>query len=107
MDFKAYIDSAIKAMPAESRIIKKVYTAMKKAGTPIVKTWDGVEHVEARTLREVQEQAFNLDIVYLMTADGSWVMLVMGNEWDTISDYTTDLEDTLAPVFEYIDQKAN
>jgi hypothetical protein len=48
--------------------------------------------------------------VYLMNADGKtangWVYLVYGNDgWDLISDYTTNLEDMLAPINTYCDSQ--
>lgn len=106
MDYQTYIAQQIaqqiKRRPIEARIVRKVVRALKAAGTPVVKTWDGFEWVEVRTEREVLETVFNLDEVRLYTADDGWVYLVMGQDWDTLCDWTMDLDEALMPVNDYI-----
>lgn len=104
-DFKTFIAEAIKASPAEATTIRKVVCALKAAGTPIVKVYDGEEFVNVKTEQDILNEAFNLDWCRLYTEDNSWVFIVMGNEWDALSDYTLDLEDALAPVNEYLATK--
>jgi hypothetical protein len=104
INLQDFIKEQIKARPIEAKITRKVVRALKAAGTPVVKTWDGYESEKVETMQDVLEQAFNLDEVYLYTADGSWVRLVMGNEYDLICDYTTDLEDALQPVNDWIEK---
>lgn len=104
MDMQAFIAAQIAARPIEARIVRKVYRALRDAGTPIVAAYDGEEQVPVSTLQDVLNEAFNLDEVYLYTEAGSWVRLTMGEEWDLVCDYTTDLEDALSPVFAYINE---
>jgi len=103
-DFKAFIDEGIASRPIEARIVRKVVRALKAAGNPVVKVDDGEEHIAVTTERDVLDQAFNLDELHLYTANGGWVFLVMGNEWDVICDYSISLEDALQPVNDYIDK---
>ena len=51
--FAKFIDDGIAAHPVEARIIRKVYKALAKAGTPIVSTWDREESVPVSNIREV------------------------------------------------------
>ena len=102
--FARFIDDGIAAHPVEARLIRKVRKALKDAGDPIVKVWDREEMTKVSTLRELFEQAFNLDELFLYTQSGSWVRLTMGEGYDVICDYTTDLEVALKPVFDYIEQ---
>jgi hypothetical protein len=104
--FQKFIDDAMKALPAETRMVNKVYESLKKAGKPIVKVWDTEEWTQVSTLRELQEIVFNLDECFLYTADNSWVRIVLGNEWDCVVDYTVDLEEALEPVNSLYDKNA-
>ncbi|AVR56145.1 hypothetical protein PBI_BEEBEE8_60 [Microbacterium phage BeeBee8] len=103
-DFKKFIDEAIAASPVEAKLTRKVYRALRAAGNPVVKVWDSVEFTSVKNEREMLEQAFNLDIAWLYTENDDWVMLVRGNEWDLISDYTVAAEPDLQSVFDYIEK---
>lgn len=102
INLQDFIAEQIKARPVEAKITRKVVRALKAAGKPVTRVFDGYEMVSVQTERDVMEQVFNLDEARLYTADGSWVFLVMGNEWDLICDYTTDIEDVLKPVNDWI-----
>jgi len=104
-DFSAFIANSIKSHPAEATIVRKVFKALKEAGTPITSVWDGEENTKVGSLQEVLELVFNLDEAFLRTSDGSWVRIILGNEWDALCDYTVDLEDALASVNAYIATK--
>jgi hypothetical protein len=104
MDFQAFINKAIADNPIEAKLVRKVVRALAKAGHPVSSVWDGVETTSVRTERDIMEQVFNLDEAFLQTEDDNWVRLTMGNEWDVITDYTTDLEAALQPVSDYIDK---
>jgi hypothetical protein len=101
--FQDFIDNAIKSSPIEARIVRRIVKAFREAGDPIVSIFDSEEATKVTTERDILEVVFNLDYCYLETANGSWVMLVMGNEWDVLSDYTTNLELIVAPVMEWIE----
>lgn len=103
--FDKFIDDNMAALPAERKTLRKVVKALKDAGKPVVIVHDGEEDTPVTTLRSIQEQVFNLDDAWLVTEDGSWVRLVLGNGWDTLTDYTVDLEDILLPVTRYIEKK--
>lgn len=104
-DFQQFIADNIKANPAEATIVRKVVRALKAAGTPVVNVWDGEENNPVRTEKDVLEQVFNLDQAWLKTADGAWVFIVLGNEWDALTDYSVSLEAALKPVNEYLESK--
>lgn len=104
MELKDFIAKQMEARPTEVRIIRKAIRAMKNAGTPIVAVFDGGEEVAVKTEMDIFTEVFNLDSAWIQTADGSFIFLTMGEEWDVICDYTTDLEETLKPVYEYIDK---
>ncbi|AUX82709.1 hypothetical protein PBI_KNOX_60 [Microbacterium phage Knox] len=103
-DFKKFIDDAIAASPVEAKLTRKVYRALRAAGQPVVAVWDSEERVPVKNEREMLEQVFNLDVAWLITENGDWVMLVRGNEWDLISDYTVAVEPDLQSVFDYIEK---
>ena len=103
-DFKTFIDEAIAASPIEAKLTRKVYRALRAAGNPVVKVYDGGEYVPVKNEREMLEQVFNLDMSWLFTENDDWVMLVRGNEWDLISDYTVAAEPDLQSVFDYIEK---
>lgn len=103
--FEEFIDNNMAAMPAERKILRKLVQALKAAGKPVVTVYDGEEYTPVTTLRSIQEQVFNLDESWLLTEDASWVRLTMGNGWDALTDYTTDIEDELRPVNDYISRK--
>jgi len=99
-----YTDTQIERRPIEARIIRKIIRSLKAAGSPIVSIWDGEEKMKVRTEAEILEGVFNLDEAVLYTESGSYVFVVMGQSWDTLTDYTLDLEEALKPVDEYIDK---
>lgn len=101
-DLKEFIARQIEQNPIEAKIVKKVFKAMAKAGNPVVSVWDGEEDHPATTLEEVNTYVFNLDQAHLYTKSGAWVFLVLGNEWDTISDYNVSLEEALQPVNDWV-----
>lgn len=106
-DFQQFIDEAIKAAPVEAKITRKVVRALATAGNPVTSVWDGAETTHTRTERDIMEQVFNLDHCWLQTENDDWVLLVRGNEWDMISDYTVACEPDLQSVFEYIEKHSN
>ena len=101
-NFQEFINRQIAKNPIEARIVRKIVKALKDAGNPVVSVWDGEEDNPVTTKRDVLEQVFNLDQAHLYTKDGGWVFVVMGNEWDVLSDYTVSLEEALKPVNDYI-----
>ncbi len=95
---------AVEHLPIEARIVRKIVSTLKAAGTPVTKVWDGEEYVPVRTRDAVLDAVFAVDIARLYTADGSWVLIVLGNEWDALADYTLSLEGALVPVHDWIDR---
>lgn len=106
-DLKKFIDEQLRVHPAEATITRRLVRALRKAGTPIVKVDDGEEITPARTERAILELVFNLDECYLLTEDGSWVRLVLGNPdpADFIVDYTLDLDPVLESLFAWIEAR--
>lgn len=100
----AFVAEQIAARPIEAKIIRKVIRALKAAGDPIVSVWDGEEQVEVRTEADILEQAFNLDELGLYTKSDGWVGIVMGEGYYVISDYSVRLEDSIAPIMEWIEK---
>lgn len=106
VDLEAFIAEQLRTHPIEARIVRRVVSALRKAGTPVVAVWDGEERTDASTLDEINRLVFNLDEAWLMVAGDqhrdSWVRITMGNEWDALTDYTTDLEEQLKPVMDWL-----
>jgi len=98
----AFINKQIAYLPIENQILERVVAALEAAGNPVVSVWDTEDDNPVTSLRDIQEQVFNLDVAYLCTERGGWVMLVLGNEWDALSDYTLSLEEPLKPVMDWI-----
>lgn len=91
----------IAGRPIEATITRKVIRAMKEAGKPITVVFDGGERVKVEGEHAILNEVFNLDEAYLITEDGSWIRLVLGNEYDIVCDYTTDLEEILSPISDW------
>jgi len=102
-DLTTYLTEQIAARPVEALMVRKVVRALKAAGTPVVRIWDGEEHVRVTSEKDVMDTVFNLDEAVLKTADGAGVFLVMGEGYEMICDYSVSLEDALAPVNAYVD----
>lgn len=102
--FEEFIANAIENSPVEASIVRRIYKALEKAGTPVISVFDGEEYTNVSSIEEVLQIVFNLDESYLHT-EGSWVRLIMGQDWDTICDYGTSLEDALKPVNSWIQSK--
>lgn len=93
--------------PVETKIVRKVIRALKAAGTPVVAIWDTEEISYATLERDLMELVFNLDEAWLVTEDGGWVRITLGDEWYAITDYTLDLEAALAGVEAWITKNEN
>lgn len=105
--FNKFIADSMAAMPAERKIIRKLFKALNDAGNPIVAVWDGEEETKVSTLDSINREAFNLDQLHLYTKSDDWVFIVMGEGWDALTDYTVDLEDAIKPVTDYIEKNAD
>lgn len=108
MALSEFVAGQVKARPIEATMVRKIARALKAAGKPVVRagyTYGfNEEHVSVRTENDMLEEVFAYDDSILITEDGSWVRLVMGQEYETLTDYTTNLEEALAPVSEWIDK---
>lgn len=91
--------------PTEASITRRVIRTMKDAGKPITVVFDGGERVQVDGENAILNEVFNLDESYLITEDGSWIRLVMGNDFDIICDYSVNLEQILQPVHEWIEKR--
>jgi len=105
MALSEFAKSSVAALPAEATTVRKVWKALKDAGNPVVRVWDGEESIPVTTRDECLEAVFGVDQAWLYTATDQMVFIVLGNEWDALSDYSVSLEDTLAPVNEYLQGK--
>lgn len=103
-EHRPFIAEQIAARPIERKIIERIVRALDLAGTPVVSVFDGEERTPAPTAWDVLDQVFNLDEAYLYTSDGGYVFVVMGQEWDTLTDFTLNHEDALASVMAWIDR---
>lgn len=101
---RAFLDKVIANSPTEVEIVLRVVRAMREAGNPVVSVWDGEERTAATREQDIIDLVFNLDIAYLETTSGDWVMIVPGNKWDALADHTVYLEDALAPVDAWIEK---
>jgi hypothetical protein len=96
--------SVEKRISVEKKIVRKAIRALKSAGTPVVNVFDGEELVPVSTEAEILDAVFSVDESRMITADGDWVYVVLGNDYDCLSDYTLDLEEALNPVYDWIDK---
>jgi hypothetical protein len=104
MELQDFIAEQIAARPVEATIVRKVIRALKAAGDPVVKVNDGYDEVETSTEKGILSEVFNLDEATLITHDGSFVFLTMGEGYDLICDHSVNLEDALKPVSEWIEK---
>lgn len=93
MDLRTYLDEQIAARPIEATLVRKVYKALKKAGTPVVKGYDREEWVKLESQQDVLDFAFNLDEFFLYTEDGAMVWIIMGQGAEGLTDYSVSLEE--------------
>jgi len=91
----------MKQRPIEAKIIEMIIEGLKKAKNPIVSISSGGETDKVSSREEILNLVFNLDEARLNTKNG-WIYVVMGQDWDTIADYTVNLEDALKEVNDYI-----
>ena len=108
-----YAAQQVKERPVEAKLVLRILRALDAAGMPVTEVYDGEErhrifkvNTAPRWWHEsaVLNHAMGLDEVWLSTASGATVYLVMGQHFECLTDYTTDLEDALAPVFAWIDR---
>lgn len=103
--YTPFIKEAIKSLPREAKIARRIYRDMRDAGRPITSVYDGEETCTVSSRTEMMELVFNLDDCYLSTQDGSWIHLVLGEGWDTIVDYTTNLEYVMRGISEWTEEQ--
>lgn len=100
-DLTDWAKRSMEGRPTEATITRKVIAALKAAGKPVTVVFDGAERTPVDGKNAILNEVFNLDESYLITEDGSWVRLVMGNDYDIVCDYTTNLEDILQPISDW------
>ena len=97
-------DSTKRAMatcPDEAKIVRKIIRTLKEAGDPVTGVFDGVEYVQVSGEHSILEVVFSVDQSWLYTKSGKRVLIILGNGEDALSDYSTDLEETLTPFWEW------
>lgn len=93
----------IKIESVETQIARHTVRALLGAGYAItVDCGDGIEIAESRDETAILRALSATDQDYLLVGGRSWVRLIWGNGADLISDYTTDLDPVLEPVFHAI-----
>lgn len=100
-----FIATQIAARPLEATIVRKIAKAMRDNGTPITSIEFGEEPETVKTTSDILNLAFNLDELYLITADDRWIKLTMGEGLDIMCDYCSSLEEALTPVTDWIESK--
>lgn len=104
-DLSDYIAKQVEQNPIEAKILKKIRKALKNAHDPIIRVNDDDgDSTQVDSLEELNRAVFNLDAAFLETASGRWILFVVGNEWDCISDYVVSLESALKPVNDYVEK---
>lgn len=102
MALSEFAQKSVAALPAEATTVRKVYKALKDAGNPVVRVWDGEESIPVSTRDECLEAVFAVDQAWLYTASDQMAFIVLGNGWDALTDYSVSLEDVLSPVNDYL-----
>ena len=97
-----FTHDSIARRPLEARIISRIVDVLGEAGDPVVRVWDSEEESPVSSVGDVVHLAYNLDELWLYTQSGAVIFLVMGQDWDILTDYSVSLEDTLTPVTEWI-----
>lgn len=101
MTFSDWAQRQIASRPVEATIVRKIYRATREAGHPITYVnWGEGDH-PVSNVTGLLEYAFNVDTIVLNTDSGSWVLLVMGEGYDLIADYTTDLDTAVDPIIDW------
>lgn len=106
-EFRAFIEDNMRGNHIEAKVLTKLVKVLNKGGNPITEVWydhTGHEAVKVDGLEAIQNEVFNLDEAFLVTKSGDWVRFILGNEWDVISDYTTDIEGLIEPVNTWIEK---
>jgi hypothetical protein len=97
-----FVAKAIKDSPIEAKIVRKVCKALKDSGNPVVSVFDGDDTTPVESTQDVLALVFNLDEAWLTTKTGAQVFLTMGQDWDTVCDYSLSLEAALEPIIDWI-----
>lgn len=83
--------------------IQQVVRALRAAGWELDSAWDGEESLEnpSETAAIDWVMACDQGHIYFKKGDTlGWVFFVLGNApYEVVNDYTTNLEDTLGPLF--------
>jgi len=92
----------------EGKIVKRLCRTLAASGWAPTHVWDSEEDTPATTTAEVLDLLANLDMAHVHFQNtearkAGWVYIINGNEWDAISDYTTNLEPAIAPVNAWIE----
>lgn len=97
LDHDAYmLDRFGRKVSANGRIERRIVAALMAhlgpEGFSVRSVWDGEERTEVTTVKAAMELIFNLDEAHLNVGrDGEkphWILLVLGNGQDIISDYS-------------------
>jgi len=94
-----FADNEMRRRPDEATAVRKIIRALKKAGNPVVQVWydhTGGERVDTLTEKAIMLEVFNLDEAWLITKDGDWVFIVMGEDpTEMPTDYSLSLDGIL------------
>lgn len=94
-----FAENEMRRRPDEAAAVRKIIRALKKAGKPVVRVqYDaaGGDFIDTPTEKAVMLEVFNLDEAWLVTEDGAWVFIVMGEDpEDMPTDYSLSLDGIL------------
>lgn len=87
----------------ELAIVHELIKRLIDAGHKLT-VFDGEDDLESTHEQSLVTAIFAVDEARLYAGDNSWVLLVMGNDGtDVVSDYTTNLEPIMEPLFNWIE----
>lgn len=104
MALQEYTKKSMKNLPIEAKVIRKLIRTLKDAGTPIVSVRDEDSRIKVDGEHDILNLVFQFDMVIVHTQGGGWVLLVFGNAWDVVSDYSVNLGPTLKPLYEWTEK---
>jgi hypothetical protein len=96
-----FAENEMRRRPDEATAVRKIIRALKKAGNPVIRVQyeanpGAGEYADTPTEKAVMVEVFNLDEAWLITKDGDWVFLVMGEDpTEMPTDYSLSLDGIL------------
>lgn len=97
--FMSYCEDCSFRLNPAVKASRKIIRALKLAGDPVVKVYDGEENVKGKE-RDLLEAVHSVDDSTLYTQSGAFIRIIGGNEseCDCVADWSMSIDETMKTV---------